>query len=302
MSEAGVARLSGVTHRYGTVLALDGVDLEVRRGEVLAVLGPNGAGKTTAISLLLGSLPVQAGRATVFGRSPSAREVRSRRGAMLQISGVPNTLSVGEHLDLFRAYYPTPLPASRLLAMAGLEEVERRRFGKLSGGQKQRLMFALALCGDPELVFLDEPTAGLDVEARRGLWEEIRRLGEAGRTAVLTTHYLEEADALADRIVVLHRGRVIAEGTPASIRARTAARLLRCVTRVGPERASRLPGVVRVEMRGRHLEVLTSRPEALVRELLDLDPDLGDLTVTGAGLEEAFLALTREPRPAGADG
>ena len=298
MTEDSVARLSGVTHRYGNVVALDQVDVEVRRGEVLAVLGPNGAGKTTAISLLLGSLPVQTGRATVFGLRPGAPEVRIRRGAMLQISGIPNTLTVSEHIDLFRAYYPAPLPASRLLAMAGLEALAGRRFGKLSGGQKQRVLFALALCGDPELVFLDEPTAGLDIEGRRSLWEEIRRLGETGRTAVLTTHYLEEADALADRVVVIHRGRVIAQGTPAAIKSRTAARLVRCVTRVPAERATLLPGVVRTETRGRYLEILASRPENLVRELLALDPELQDLTVVGAGLEEAFLALTREPDPA----
>ena len=300
MSEPDIARLSGVTHRYGSVVALEEVDLEVRRGEVLAVLGPNGAGKTTAIHLLLGSLPVQTGRATVFGQRPDAPEVRARRGAMLQISGVPDTLTVGEHIDLFRAYYPTPLAAADLLAMAGIEGIEGRRFGKLSGGQKQRVMFALALCGDPHLVFLDEPTAGLDVEVRRGLWEEIRRHRESGRTTVLTTHYLEEADALADRIVVLHRGRVIAEGAPSTIKARTAARRVRCVTRVKEDAVTSVPGVVRSETRGQHLEILTSRPEALVRELLDRDPDLHDLTVVGAGLEEAFLALTRdsdEPEP-----
>lgn len=295
MSEPRVARLSGVTHRYGSVVALEEVDLEVRRGEVLAVLGPNGAGKTTAINLLLGSLPVQAGKATVFGERPGAPGVRARRGAMLQISGVPNTLTVGEHIDLFRAYYPAPASASRLLAMAGLEGLERRRFGKLSGGQKQRVMFALALCGDPQLVFLDEPTAGLDVGARRGLWEEIRALRDSGRTTVLTTHYLEEADALADRVVVLHNGRVVADGSPATIKSRTAARLVRCVTGVQRDRVASLPGVVRCETRGRYLEVLTSRPEDLVRALLDLDPDLHDLTVVGAGLEEAFLALTRAP-------
>lgn len=295
MPEEAVARLSGVTHRYGPVVALEEVDLEVRRGEVLAVLGPNGAGKTTAISLLLGSVAVQTGEATVFGQRPGAPGVRARRGAMLQISGVPNTLTVGEHIDLFRAYYPAPAPASRLLAMAGLEGLERRRFGKLSGGQKQRVMFALALCGDPQLVFLDEPTAGLDVEARRGLWEEIRALSESGRTTVLTTHYLEEADALADRIVVLHRGRVIADGSPATVKSRTAARLVRCVTGVHLDRVASLPGVVRSEARGRYLEILTSRPEDLLRALLDLDPDLHDLTVVGAGLEEAFLALTRTP-------
>ena len=236
-----LASLSRVTHRYGPVLALDDLDLEVRRGEVLGVLGPNGAGKTTAISLLLGSLQVQEGAASVFGFAPGAPEVRVRRGAMLQISGISANLTVREHIELFRAYYPAPIPASRLLAMAGLEDLARRRYGKLSGGQKQRVMFALALAGDPELLFLDEPTTGLDVDARHRLWSEIRALRESGRTTVLTTHNLDEADALADRVVVIHNGRRIAEGTPAEIKSRTAGRLVRCVTRIAPDEVASLP-------------------------------------------------------------
>ncbi len=287
-----LATLSGVSHRYGPVLALDRVDLEVRPSEILAVLGPNGAGKTTAISLLLGVLRAREGVAQVFGRHPDHPSVRARRGAMLQISGLLPTLTVAEHLDLFRAYYRTPLPLGRLLRLAGLEDLAGRRFLKLSGGQKQRVMFALAMAGDPELVFLDEPTAGLDLDGRLRLWGEIRALREAGRTAVLTTHYLEEADALADRIVVLHRGRVIATGTPADIKARTAGRLVRAITRISPEAARALPGVVSVRERGRHLELLTSRSEDAVREMLSRDASLTDLTVTGAGLEEAFLSLT----------
>ena len=293
MQDGRLATLSGVHHRYRDVVALDGLDLEIRPGEVLAVLGPNGAGKTTAIGLLLGSLRVQAGAARVFGQEPGAEAVRVRRGAMLQASGVPDTLTVAEHLELFCSYYPAPLPVSRLLAMAGLEDLGARRFGRLSGGQKQRVMFALALAGDPELVFLDEPTTGLDVEARRSLWREIRGLKAAGRTAVLTTHYLEEADALADRIAVIHQGRVVAEGTPAEIKSRTADRRVRCITRVSRDEVAALPGVVQVEINGRHLEILTARPEDLLRTLLGLDPDLRDLHVTGAGLEDAFLTLIR---------
>ena len=294
MPDGSLATMSAVTHRYGDVVALDGLHLEIRAGEVLAVLGPNGAGKTTAIGLLLGSLRVQEGTVRVFGRDPGAVPVRMRRGAMLQVSGVPDTLTVAEHLELFCSYYPAPLPVSRLLAMAGLEELGARRYGRLSGGQKQRVMFALALAGDPELVFLDEPTTGLDVAARRSLWNEIRGLKAAGRTAVLTTHYLEEADALADRIAVIHQGRVVAEGTPAEIKSRTADRRVRCVTRVGRDEVAALPGVVRVEVNGRRLEILTAQPEDLLRTLLAWDPDLRDLHVTGAGLEDAFLTLVRD--------
>ena len=289
-----LANLAGVTHRYGTVVALDGLDLEVRQGEVLGVLGPNGAGKTTAISLLLGNLRRQHGEVSVFGHAPGAREVRVRRGAMLQISGISANLTVREHLELFRAYYPAPLPTSKLLAMAGLEDLAERRFGKLSGGQKQRVMFALALAGDPELLFLDEPTTGLDIDARHRLWSEIRSFRESGRTVVLTTHNLDEADALADRVMVIHKGQRIAEGAPAEIKARTAGRLVRCVTCVDPDEVAHLPGVVEAKARGRHLEALATRPEDLVRELLVRDEGLTDLTVVAAGLEDAFLALTRE--------
>ena len=294
MTDGRLATMSAVTHRYGDVVALDGLNLEIRAAEVLAVLGPNGAGKTTAIGLLLGTLRVQEGTVRVFGHEPGAGAVRMRRGAMLQVSGVPDTLTIAEHLELFSSYYPAPLPVSRLLAMAGLEELANRRYGRLSGGQKQRVMFALALAGDPELVFLDEPTTGLDVEARRSLWNEIRELKAAGRTAVLTTHYLEEADALADRIAVIHEGRVVAEGTPAEIKSRAADRRVRCITAVNRDEVAALPGVARVEVNGQHLEVLTTQPEELLRTLLALDPDLRDLHVTGARLEDAFLTLVRD--------
>ena len=289
-----VATLSHVTHRYGPVVALDGFSLKVWHGEVLAILGPNGAGKTTAIGILLGSLRVQQGEAKVFDRLPGAREVRARRGAMLQISGISANLTVEEHIEQFRGHYPAPLPSSHLMAIAGLDGLGRRRFGKLSGGQKQRVMFALALAGDPELLFLDEPTTGLDLESRQRLWQEIRDLRQSGRTTVLTTHNLDEADALADRVVVIHHGKIIAAGTPAQIKSRTAGRQVRCVSRINPDEATALPGVVKARNRGQHLEILTTQPEALVRELLDCDTELSDLTVASIGLEEAFLALTQD--------
>lgn len=289
-----VARMKGVEHCFGPVTALAGVDLTVQSGEVLAVLGPNGAGKTTAINLLLGTLRVQAGWVEVFGEAPGAMAVRRRRGAMLQRSGLPETLTVEEHVALFRSYYPAPLASERLMALAGIEELRRRPFARLSGGQRQRVLFALAMAGDPELVFLDEPTTGLDIEARRRLWDQIRALRAEQRTVVLTTHYLEEADALADRIIVLHRGRIIAEGTPAAIKARAAGRRIRCLTAVELEIAEALPGVLRARRSGRHLELLVNDAETVLRRLLAADEQLSDLTVTGAALEDAFLALTSD--------
>src|ERR1700741_676815 len=171
---------------------------------------PNGAGKTTAVKLLLGLLQPDSGKVRVFGGDPTNPENRMRTGAMLQVGRVPETLRVREHIDLFSCYYQNPMPAAAVLAAAGLEKLSDRKFGDLSGGQRQRVLFALAICGNPDLLFLDEPTVGLDVEARRTLWVEIRKLVARGKTVLLTTHYLQEADALADRIVVIHQGSIIA--------------------------------------------------------------------------------------------
>jgi len=291
-----IARFEGVSKNYGAVKALDGLDLEVRRGEVLAVLGPNGAGKTTSVSLLLGLTEPDAGKVTLFDNDPSARAVRERCGVMLQVSRLPEPISVREHVQLFSSYYPRPLPVEETLALAGLTEVADRRYGKLSGGQQQRLKFALALCGDPEVLFLDEPTVALDVETRRQFWDTIRARTARGVSVLLTTHYLEEADALADRVVVIDHGTLIAAGSPAEIKARTAGRRIRCVTRLPAERVARLSGVRDVTRHGAALEILASHAESVVRELLADDPDLSDLEVSGAGLEQAFLALTRQPR------
>jgi len=286
------AELAGAVKRYGAVPALAGVDLTVRRGEVLALLGPNGAGKTTAVQLLLGLLAPDAGTARVFGRDPRRPDHRVRLGAMLQISKVPETLRVREHLRLAASYYPAPLPQAELVAAAGLAGLEERPFGKLSGGQRQRVLFALALAGGPELLVLDEPTAGLDVETRRSLWTAIRHLADGGRTVLLTTHYLEEADALADRIVLLGGGRILADGTPAEIKARARGRRVRCVTALPAAELAAWPGVLAARQEGAAVELLTAAVEPLVARLLARDPGLCDLEVSGAGLEEAFLVLT----------
>ena len=180
----------------------------------------------------------------MFGGDPTAIETHLRVGAMLQVGRVPESLRVREHIDLFSSYYVRPLPMKQTLAIAGIENLQDRKFGALSGGQKQRVLFALAVCGNPDLLFLDEPTVGLDVEARHLLWEEIRQLLALGKTVVLTTHYLEEADALADRIVVINKGCMIAEGTPAEIKARTAGKKIRCITRLSAGAVRGLRNVV----------------------------------------------------------
>lgn len=287
-----VARLDSVSKRLGSVQALDRVDLELRPREVLALLGPNGAGKTTLINLLLGLLPADSGAVAVFGRDPRDLAVRSRVGAMLQISGVPPTLKVREHLELASSYYSRPMPLPELLALAGLEGLSERRFGQLSGGQKQRVLFAMAICGRPSLLFLDEPTVGLDLEARRALWTAIESLAAGGASILLTTHYLEEAERLAHRVAVLDHGRVVALGTPGEVKGRVAGRKISCRTRLAPAEIAALPGAGDIETLGGRLEIASRDPENLLRALLSRDPELAELEVRQLGLEEALRSLT----------
>ena len=291
-----VASLEGVSKNYGAVRALRNVNFAVNAGQVVALLGPNGAGKTTAVKLLLGLMQPNAGKARVFGGDPTNPQNRMRAGAMLQVGRVPETLRVSEHIDLFSSYYPTPLPVEEVLAAAGLEKLRDRKFGDLSGGQRQRTLFALAICGNADLLFLDEPTVGLDVEARRALWEEIRRLVSRGKTVLLTTHYLEEADALADRIAVINQGEIIAEGTPAEIKAQTSGKRIRCITSLKLETLLQIPGVTDARHDREVAEIHAREAEPVVRALLALDASLSGLEIASAGLEEAFLALTQDNR------
>ena len=289
-----VASLETVSKNYGAVRALRSVNFAVRAGEIVALLGPNGAGKTTAVKLLLGLMQPNQGKVRVFGGDPVNPENRLRTGAMLQVGRVPETLRVREHIDLFSSYYQNPMPPQEVLATANLEKLSGRKFGDLSGGQRQRVLFALAICGDPDLLFLDEPTVGLDVEARRMLWDEMRKLVERGKTVLLTTHYLQEADALADRIAVINQGEIIAEGTPAEIKAQTSGKKIRCVTALSPAALRQIPGVNEVKEDREAVEIHAREAEPVVRELLARDPELSGLEITSAGLEEAFLALTHD--------
>ncbi len=217
------AALRVVTKRFGETAALDAVDLEVQAGEVLALLGPNGAGKTTALSLLLGLRRPDSGTVELFGRDPRVPAARVAVGATPQESGFPPTLRVRELVDLVRAHFPAPAPAAELLDRFGLAGIAQRQTGGLSGGERRRLSVALAFAGRPRALFLDEPTAGLDVESRRAVWQELRAYAATGGTVLLTTHHVEEAEALASRIVLLARGRVAAEGSPAELSTRAGA-------------------------------------------------------------------------------
>ncbi|HET9283675.1 MAG TPA: ABC transporter ATP-binding protein [Candidatus Angelobacter sp.] len=286
-----VASLEGVTKKYGEVTALRDASLNVCAGELLALLGPNGAGKTTSVRLMLGLSKPLCGKVQVFGRDPRIVSARRRIGAMLQVAKVPETLKVKEHIDLFRSYYANPLSLRTTLEAAGLEGMENRLFGALSGGQKQRVLFALAICGNPDLLFLDEPTVGLDIATRHLIWQQIRNLVRQGRTVVLTTHYLEEVDALASRVVVLNHGAIVAEGTSAEMKARTAQRKIRCVTRLRPSEVESIAQVSGVSAHEDRLEIRTMQVEPVLRELFLRDPAITGLEVSNSTLEEAFLKI-----------
>jgi len=297
-----VATTRNLTKSYGAIVALRNLNLEVRAGELLALLGPNGAGKTTLVRMLLGLARADSGSVSVFGADPHHGHVQPRLGAMLQVGRVPETLRVREHIDLFSSYYPAPLPLQETFQIAGIEDIKDRPFGELSGGQKQRVLFGIAICGNPDLLFLDEPSVGLDVEARRLMWGQIRTLIARGKTVLLTTHYLNEADALADRILVLDKGSIVAEGTPAEIKVRAMGKQIRCTSRLSLEEVRQIPGVLSAKADRNAFELRVNTAEPVVRELLQRDSWLGDLEVTNAGLEEAFLALTQNNNADAANG
>jgi len=294
-----VVELKGVSKRYGSVLALDNVSFAIAPGEVVAMLGPNGAGKTTSISVILGSRKPTSGTARLFGLDPRDLKARSRIGVMLQESGVPGMLRVREIVDLFASYYPSPLPVAESIRIAGLEEKAGALVKDLSGGQRQRLYLALAICGNPDVLFLDEPTVGMDVEGRRNFLSQIASYASRGRTVVLTTHYLEEADQLAQRVIVIDHGKLIADSTPAEIKARVAGKhvVFTSSRTLSEADLAGLP-LTGHQLDDHRVKLLTNDPETVLRELFGRGIDMTNLEVAGADLEEAFLAMTHHAEKA----
>jgi ABC-type multidrug transport system ATPase subunit/peptidoglycan/LPS O-acetylase OafA/YrhL len=294
LSGGPVAQLRGITKKFGAVTALNSIDIEVRRGELLAVLGPNGAGKSTAISLWLGLIEPDAGTVTLLGGAPQDIARRRGLGVMMQDVDLPKELKVRELVRLAASYYDDPMSVEETLRRAGLEHLANRAYGKLSGGQKRQAQFAVAICGQPKVLFLDEPTVGLDVQAREALWASVRRMLADGCSVVLTTHYLEEAEALADRIAVVTKGRVIANGSVDDMRALVSRRQISCESQIELAEVRAWPGVVDAQRTQDRLQITATDAEGVVRRLLAADSTLVRLEVRQAGLNEAFNELTRE--------
>ena len=288
------AELSGVKKRFGKTVALDGLDLQVRPGELFSVLGPNGAGKSTAVSLMLGLLRPDTGVARLFGRSPLLVEPRRQVGVMMQEVTLAPELRVREHIALVASYYALPFTAVGAMELTNTSSLAFRPYGKLSAGQKRQVQFAMAVCGRPKLLFLDEPSVGLDVRARETMWAMLRQLVRNGSSIVLTTHYLEEAESLSNRVAVLSKGRVIASGTVNEIRALVIRKRITCSTALSADQIAAWPDVESVTREQQRLQISTSNSEAVVRRLLAADANLQELEVRRAGLAEAFTELTQE--------
>ena len=280
-------------HRsFGAVRAVDGIDLRLQLGEIAALLGPNGAGKTTTIDMILGLGRPDSGTVSVLGLAPEQAISRGLVSAVMQTGGLLKDLTVGETVRLTASLFPDALPVEEVLQRAGIGDIADRLVGKCSGGQQQRLRFALAILPDPLLMVLDEPTAGMDVEGRRDFWNAIRRDAERGRTVLFATHYLEEADAYADRIVLMRQGKIVADGTAAEVRNMSAGRSVRATLPHADEAAlAALPGVRSVEIRGERVLIQTTDSDAVARHLLTRTP-ASDVEIVAHNLEEAFLQLT----------
>jgi ABC-2 type transport system ATP-binding protein len=281
----------------GPVRAVRGIDISINSGETVALLGPNGAGKSTTIDMLLGLLEPDAGTIEIFGTSPQEAIARGRIGAMLQVGGVIPYLTVRELLTMVASLYPNPLDVDEAIRLTGTEDLAGRKTTKLSGGQTQRLRFAIGLIPDAELLVLDEPTVAMDVEARRRFWTTMREFAARGKTVLFATHYLEEADAYADRIILMSRGVVVADGPSTEIKATVGLRTIRATLPGADVSAlAALPGVTNVETRGEGIILNCSDSDVALRALLPTFPGARDIEVSGAGLEEAFLQLTGDVR------
>lgn len=289
-----VVSFERVSKSYGDVRAVDGLTLDLHPGETVALLGPNGAGKSTTLDLLLGLRPADTGSVRVFGISPRDAIVQGRVGAMLQSGGLMDEVTVAELVKLACALHPKPYKPGEVMSRAGIAQIADRKVNKLSGGQEQRVRFALATAGANDLIVLDEPTTGMDVSARQAFWATMREQADQGRTVLFATHYLEEADAIADRVLVLHRGRLLADGTAAEIKARAGARKVAFDLEgdIDEQALRALPFLTTLDVSGRTVRLQSSDADATVHALYGLGVYPRNLEVAGLGLEQAFVAIT----------
>ncbi|MER5732681.1 ABC transporter ATP-binding protein [Streptomyces sp. NPDC002138] len=289
-----VVSFENVTKSYGAVRAVDGLSLELHPGETVALLGPNGAGKSSTLDLLLGLRPADTGSVKVFGGTPGQAIAAGRVGAMLQSGGLMEEVTVRELITLGCALHPRAYPVEEVMTRAGVTPIADRKVNKLSGGQEQRVRFALATAGANDLIVLDEPTTGMDVTARQSFWATMREQADQGRTVLFATHYLEEADAIADRVIVLHRGRILADGSAAEIKAKAGARKVSFdLTEPFEEaRLRELPFVTRLDVHGSTVKLQSRDADATVHAVYGLGLYPRNLEVAGLGLEQAFIALT----------
>lgn len=298
MAAGAAVRLSGLKKHYGPVRAVDGVDLTIAPGEVVALLGPNGAGKSTTVDMILGLSKPDAGEVTVFGKTPGDAVRAGMIGAMLQGGALLDDLTVRETVRMVAKLHRTPMPLAQALASAGIEDIADRRANKLSGGQKQRVRFAVALVSDPDLLVLDEPTAAMDVGTRREFWKSMYSFTDTGRTVLFATHYLEEAEEFADRVVVMRSGRVVADGSVAQVRALAGGRTIRAVLLGATEATERLvatlPALTGFELRGDRVAICSSDSDTTLRALMAAVPAVRDIEIGAVGLEGAFLSLTSD--------
>jgi ABC-2 type transport system ATP-binding protein len=295
MNDTPAIALRGLRKRFGQLAAVDGVSLEIGRGEVVALLGPNGAGKSTTIDLALGLSTPDAGKAELFGGAPREAIVAGRVGAMLQGGALLPTLTVQQSVALIAAAHRHPLPVAEAMERARVTDIAKQRVSRLSGGQMQRARFAVAVVSNPDLLILDEPTAAMDVEARHVFWESMREFTDEGRTVVFATHYLDEADAFADRIVILNRGRVVADGTPAEVKAVVSGRVVSFAldTPATPDELRMLPGVRELTARGERYSLRSDDSDATLRAMLAAHPDAHDIQIVSHTMDDAFMALTQ---------
>jgi ABC-2 type transport system ATP-binding protein len=292
-----VATINNVGKSFGDKQVLSGINMQLHQSEILSVLGPNGAGKTTLINTMLGRLSLDAGEISLFGHPPGSMLVKRQTGAMLQVAGLPDMSTVKEHIELFQSYYAEPMSYQQVMDYSGLKDIENQYSKTLSGGQKQRLLFALAICGNPKLLFLDEPTVGMDITARKSLWKAIENLKANGTSILLTTHYLEEADRLSDRIVMLSKGKVVREGTPAQIKSQINTKKIRFQSKVN---ISKLVAIKHVEKatqlhaENNYFELESTNAEEALKELFKHEIAISDLTIVGAALEDAFEIINNQ--------